>query len=183
MLISSIKYNSYNRNQTNKRNVLTLQNVNFFGAKKLQPIDTNAFKTDGAKILYAKIKRYLQIIGNAGSVKDIPLTKYGDVFLSIDKGIDKTKINIAAKNDISLVKANFNKDGQMIVGDMGEFHFERTNKNKRTLATSYGTYKPHGYNDKEWGMPDSLLRLAGCEDNPIFEVFLELTRLYTSIFK
>lgn len=183
MLISSIKLNSYNNNQINNKNTFKPQYTNFLGLKKLQPIDTNAFKTDGAMILYAKIKRYLQIIGNAGSVKDVPLTKYDDVFLSINKGIDKTKIKLTTKNDTPLIKANFDKDGQMIVGDMGEFHFERTNKNKRTLATPYGTYKPHGYNDKEWGLSDNLLRFEECKDNPIFELFLELTRLYTSIFK
>ena len=159
MLISSIKLNSYNNNQINNKNTSKPQYTNFLGLKKLQPIDTNAFK------------------------KDVPLTKYDDVFLSINKGIDKTKIKLTTKNDTPLIKANFDKDGQMIVGDMGEFHFERTNKNKRTLATPYGTYKPHGYNDKEWGLSDNLLRFEECKDNPIFELFLELTRLYTSIFK
>lgn len=178
MQILSIN-NSYNKFQLKTK----FKSPNFKGTKQmLQPLNTDSFKTEGAKVLCAKIRKYLQILGKSGSVKDVPFSKCDDAFLSID-GIDKTNIKITTKGDKPLIKANFNKDGQMMIGDMGYFHFERTNRNKRTLATPYGTYKPHGYNDKEWGLSDNLLRLEEYEDNPIFEVFLELTRLYTSIFK
>ena len=188
MFISRINYNSYRSNNVQART--KTQSVNFQGAKNLQPIDINSFKKDGTKLLYGKIKKYLQIIGNIGKIENITLNKSEGIYLSINKNIDKTNILIKNENNQNLMNANFNKDGQMIVGDLGGFHFERTGKNKRTLQTPRATYSPHGYDDREFG--SSALDIMVCtpadEKNyapyrSLYELFIEFTRLHTSIFK
>ena len=188
MLISPINYNSY-RSYKIQPNIKT-QAVNFQGIKNLQAIDINSFKNDGTKLLYGKIKKYLQIIGNIGKVENVPLNKSDGIFLSINKNTDKTNILIKNEYDQNLMNANFNKDGQMTVGDLEEFHFERTGKNKRTIQTPYATLKPHGYDDREFG--SSALKIIAYTSPEkdayyprlsLYELFMEFARLHTSIFK
>lgn len=201
MLISPVNCNSYRGNKTQHK--IKAQAVNFQGAKNLQAIDINSFKDDGAKLLYGKIKKYLQIIGNSGKVENVPLNKSGDMFLSINKNINsvnKTKILIKNKNNECLMNANFNKDGQMTVGDFADIHFERTDRNKRTMYCSekrkITTYyesrflSPHGYDDREFGFlssekSDYITPSAknGSSKASLFELFIEFARLHTSIFK
>ena len=90
MLISPVNYNVY-RNNKIQSNIKT-QTVNFQGQKNLQAVDLNSFKNDGTKLLYGKIKKYLQIIGDIGKIENVPLNKADETFLSIYKNIDKTKI-------------------------------------------------------------------------------------------
>ena len=179
MLISPINYNSYHSNKI-QPNIKT-QTVNFQGHKNLQAINLNSLKNDSTKLLYGKIKKYLQIIGDIGKVENVSLNKAGNTFLSINKNIDKTKILIKTNNDKFLMNLNFNKDGQMTLGDFDDFHFERTNRNHRTLRTSQTTLTPHGYDDKEFGLTD--LDTISYTNNPLFELFMELARLHVSIFK
>lgn len=179
MLISPVNYNVY-RNNKIQSNVKT-QTVNFQGQKNLQAVDLNSFKNDGTKLLYGKIKKYLQIIGDIGKIENVPLNKTNDAFLSIDKNIDKTNILIKTNNDKNLMNMIFNKDGQMTIGDFNTFHFERTGKNRRTLRTSQATLTPHGYDDREFGL--TKIDTMGYKKNPLFELFMEFARLHVSIFK
>ena len=179
MHISPIN-NSYSKLQS-KTN---FQTTSFKGTKQiLQPINPKELKSDGAKLLYAKIQKYLKLIGKVGCVKDVPLSKYDDSFLSINKSVDKTNIKVTTKRNMNFIDAIFNKDGQMTVGDIGCFHFERSKKNKRIIKTPLGNYTPHGYDDRKWGLVDDGSIDNSSKDNPLLELFLEFARLHTLIFK
>lgn len=179
MLISPVNYNVYRSNKI-QSNIKT-QTVNFQGQKILQAVDLNSFKNDGTKLLYGKIKKYLQIIGDIGKIENVPLNKADETFLSIYKNIDKTKILVKTDNDNVLMNMNFNKDGQMTIGDFDAFHFERTGRNHRTLRTSRMTLTPHGYDDREFGLTE--IDKIGYSNDPLFELFMEFARLHVSIFK
>lgn len=181
MLISPI--NCTIPHSVQKKTISMPQAINFQASKHLQPINPSSFKNDSTRILYTKIKKYLQLLGSIGKIKDIPLSKSGDIFLSINKDIDKTNIRVTTNNCKNFIDANFNKDGQMTIGDIGNFHFERSNKNKRIIQTPYGDYTPHGYDDRKWGLTDDGSIEYVSKDDPLLEIFLEFARLYTSIFK
>ena len=181
MLISPLNRMTYNYNQT--KTISKPKTINFLAAKHLQPIDPNSFKSNDTKTIYEKIKKYLRIIGNSGKVENVPLNKTDDIFLSIKKDTDRTNMHISTSDPQRFIDATFNKDGQMTLGDAACLHFERSGKNKRIIRSPYGDYTPQGIDDRRWGVSDVGVVTNNYLKDPLFELFLEFARLYTSIYK
>lgn len=201
MQITPISYNTYNLNQMKSRNISNVSKVNFYGVKqKLIPVNTDSFKTETAKKIYAKIQKYLQLVGREGSIKNVKIinentTNYeSDILLSINKTLNNSKLRLSQKyngdsSDITLLEANFNKDGQMILGDLPSenLHFERTNPNIRRITDNEYTYLPIGKSDKDWDANGKRIKnivpVMDYADDGAYEIFMELARLNTSILK
>lgn len=69
-----------------------------------------------------------------------------------------------------------------------QLFFSRTDRNVRKILDPYTVYYPSGGSDKEWGVYATKIigspsRLKESADDGTFEIFMELTRLYTSIYQ
>lgn len=196
MQIIPVGYRAYNSNQMKSKNV---SSVNFNGVnQKLIPVNVDSFKTETAQKMYSKIQKYFQLIGREGSMKNIKIMDgdiacyESDVILSINKTIDKSKIRLAKKcydneDGITILEATFNKDGQMVLGELpsATLHFERTKPNVRRMRDDSFTYLPMRQNDKEWSAngrkPHGIFYFK--DDSDAYDIFIELGRLNTSILK
>ena len=178
MQVQRVQNNYINKpvNYDRKQNISNMQNISFQGGKQqLIAIAGDSFKSESAKKLYSKIKRYFQLIGKSGSIKDTKLlhekthyfsTKYpymidaeADVCLSINKGEKNSKIKLyhkytdSSKNDDLILEATLDRNGQMVNGQFlpESLFFERSNRNLRRIYSDFGkTYFPVGENDREW---------------------------------
>ena len=195
-------YNTYNLNQIKSRNTSNLSQVNFTGTvQRLIPADTNSFETETAKKIYSQIQKYLKVIKTEGVIRNIKILDAqelqlpSDVFLSIDKKAQDCKLILSQKSNcsndfVSLLEAKFNEHGQMITGSFPgrQLSFSRTSRNVRRILDPYTTHRPYGGNDKEWGayavkMIGSSRPLMESANDGAYEIFMELSRLYTSIYK
>lgn len=201
MQINPISYSCSNSNKIKSKNV---SEVNFLGAKqKLISVNTDSFRTKEAKKIYDKIQGYLKLL-KEGSIKNVKILhenrngkecyvlRESDILLSINRSSDNFKLRLSKKyNDHSestLLEANFDKNGQMFSGYDFErqLHFERTNSNLRRMSSMGNTYLPVGQNDKEWqsnGSTINTIPLIDCVSDGVYEIFIELARLHTSILK
>lgn len=197
MQITPVSFNYNNYNQMKLSNV---SSINFQGLpQKLIPVDSNSFSTEFAPKLYSKMKKYFHVIGSEGSIKNVKIlngnyeTYEPDVFLSINKNPNKSKIRLSlkynGKGDFTLLDAIFNKDGQMVLGELPDdsLHFERSNRNIRRLVHNNCTYLPVGKSDKDWDANGRRIRsnlpIDNCVKDGAYEIFMELARLNTSILK
>lgn len=201
MQITPICYRAYNLNQPSTKNVST---INFNGAKsKFIPVNTDSFNSETAKKLYSQIQKYIQIIGREGNIKNVKIMNENtnsvlpyksDVLLSIDRTADNLKLKLSQKfkgdtSDFTILEANFDKNGQMISGFLPDksLKFERTNRNIRRINDNESTFMPVGGNDKDWNVYgkriDNITYLKNSVENGVYEIFMELSRLNTSILK
>ena len=142
------------------------------GSQKLIPISLDTFKRDSAKTLYSKIRQYVNLIGQNGTIdkefrimsekSSIPdsnyfLNKDADVFMTIkradkDLHINLTRRTVDKSNNMVLLEATLNKDGQMINGRYPLHHltFERYGANVRRMKKYGEQYLPIAENDREW---------------------------------
>lgn len=203
MRINPISYSYNNLNKIKSKNA---SEVNFHGAKqKLISVNTDSFRTENAKKIYSKIQKYLKLLNKEGSIKNVKILhenrngkelyvlRESDILLSINRSPDNFKLKLSQKYDdysheSTLLEANFDKNGQMFLGDYFEtqLHFERTNSNIRRMTSQGETYFPVGQNDKEWRSNVRTIgttSLIDCASDGVYEIFLELARLYTSILK
>lgn len=184
--------------------------VNFNGGKQsLVAISTNDFKTNTAKKLYSAIHKFFQIVGDSGNIEEVKIlsenlefyNKYKtekfttnvDTLMSIQKNVDKAILKLyrqyPSKKKHCVFEAEFDKDGKMVQGQYNIAHlkFERGNDNIRRIKLGDTTLLPHGYNDREWGLdPRILPALHRSGDNStrgMYEIFIELARLYTTMYK
>ncbi len=158
-------------------------------------------KTESGQKIYGKIQKYLRLIGREGKVNDASILNDGasTMKLSIDRNARKTVLSLNVLNADSNSKTNllnalFNENGQMINANLngGKLHFERKGKNIRKIEEQTGavvrSYRPVGTNDKNWDCHGKNLQLNINNENidllnGISEIFFELARLSTSIFK
>lgn len=213
MKIAPVTFRVCNYNQTEPKNSFGFSKVNFQAVKpELIPVLTDSFKTETAKKLYTKIQKFLKLIGDSGSIKDVKiLSEEGiyynhrinnefyskaDIFLSINKNIDTSNLYLLQKypenpKGVILLDATFNKAGQMVKGYFPPeyLYFERNcakgaNVRRMGYCNSDSKLLPIGGNDREWHgwLPNRVLN----HDNSTagaYEIFIEFARLYTSIFK
>jgi hypothetical protein len=84
--------------------------------------------------------------------------------------------------------ADLNKDGQMVCGEYSmhsNLKFVRDGNNVRRMNSSGDrALLPHGDNDKEWGLsPEVTPDKEEYSSYGLFEIFIELARLHTSLYK
>ena len=171
---------SYPNQRAQQKSVGTTS-VNFQGCRQLVAITEDSFERNSAKKMYYKIRQYLKLIGDSGSVKDTKIYKehgkyYNQrtgekfesdafVLMSMKKEKDITHLNLRRKysdtsKGIILLDAQFNKDGQMVKGKFppDDLFFERQKSNLRRLSGSEtSNFIPVGSNDKEWSHISGLL--------------------------
>ena len=190
MQITPIGFNTRNYNRINTKS--NTSSVSFEGY--LKSVNIDSFKTETAKKIFAKTKKYLQLIGNEGTFKNQKiLSKVGlaeeDVYLSVDKTALSTKIRLSGSKDSTLLEAYFNEKGQMIIGNHfnNDLYFERSGKNIRRIKNNGYTYMPVGNSDKDWDCFGKKLdtHIFRGEDPSYaaYEIFMELAKLKTSIFR
>ena len=208
--------NNYNNNFnksvdfSRKQNLSNISDISFQGGQQqLTAISADAFKTESAKKLYAKIQRYFQLIGKVGNIKDVKLfhektqhhsPRYpfiidteSDVFLSINRGSKNSRMKLSRKYtdnkkpDEAILDVTLDKNGQMVNGYLTErsLFFERSNRNLRRIHSDFEkTYLPVGGNDREWnylGDRISLDQVSDYSNQGAFEIFLELARLQMAL--
>ena len=184
--------------------------VNFNGGKQsLVAIATDDFKTNTAKKLYSAIHKFFQKVGDSGNIEEVKIlsenlefyNKYKkekfttnvDTLMTIQKNVDKAILKLyrqyPSKKKHCVFEAEFDKDGKMVQGQYNIAHlkFERGKDNIRRIQFGDTTLLPHGYDDREWGLdPRILPALHRCGDNStrgMYEMFIELARLYTTLYK
>ena len=121
-----------------------------------------------------------------------------DIFMSISKNKEAANLSLSRKYKDSvkeafvIFNADFNKDGQMIYGKFPSegLRFERNINNVRRIYRDKKIYLPQSGNDKAWEHAGRELlagdyRVFANDDSTkgAFEIFLELARLFTSIYK
>lgn len=194
-----------------------IHNINFkAGKSQLIPVEINSFKTETAKKLYLKIRKYFLLIGDNGSIKNanimhfvVPDEKLNyfsrkisgtDTLLSINRKSDVSTMHIVQKYpnsfipDTTIMYATFDKNAQMISGQFlsGGLSFERSKGNIRRMqrGPNRNIYMPVGGNDREWDFGGYRIPSTNStilmDDDPfsgMFEIFIELARLKTSLLK
>lgn len=210
MQITPISCNGYYQNKTVSKNTSGVSNVFFSGTKqRLIAVATEDFKTETAKKLYSSIHSILQKVGDSGNINDVKIfnenlefynkktsqkfTTNVDTLLSIKKDSDKAILQLLrqypSKFKHCVFEAELDKDGQMVNGTylLGHLKFERKNDNIRRMKIGEITLLPHGDNDRDWGISPAILPvLQGYDDNStrgMYEIFIELARLYTTLYK
>lgn len=210
MQVNVINGYNYLKNNVNQATAGKYHAVNFSGGKQqLVAVAKEDFKTENAKKLYSTIQNWFKRIGNSGNINDVKIISEKlefydtktmtrsltdvDTLMSIRKDLNNAHLKlyrVYPGNDKSCVlSADFDKDGQMVKGNysISNLKFERTNQNTRRLSYGgyYGrTFLPHGDNDREWGLPAELTPgLAENSTSGLFEIFIELARLHTTLYK
>ena len=196
MQISPVNFSSY-KQSVNKEHSKNL-NVNFKQSCPLTKI--GELKTESGQKIYSRIQKYLRLIGCEGMVNNVTLIKDNEtsIILTIDKKAKKTKLiieeNNGSNNTLNTFNALFDEQGRMINAELnnGNIMFERYGNNVRRLKKREGgifrLYLPVGGYDKLWEYSGKSLRLdtdmvKGRYTSGMSEIFLELTRLGTSLFK
>lgn len=212
MQIVPVSYSNYYSNQNRVRTAATPVNFQG-GKLGFIPVATETFKTDAAKKMYPKIRRIFQMIGNSGSVKDAKIlnepTHYyspekhkfvdstADVVLSISKNSGVTNMTLSRKHpdpkqSTLMLNAFFDNNGQMTKGIMPQecMTFERKGTNIRRIYCNGSLYLPDGKNEKNWihagGHLTPAERISDSGNNSrsgVYEMFMELARLRTSVLK
>ena len=173
---NSNKYENNNliNNQKPLKNTSDIVNINFQGGQKLIPITKDSLKKKTAQKLYYEIKKYIKLIGENGSVKDVKLpglsekaianvSQYdyfsndADIFLTINRNDKNTSIQVTRKfvghsKGIVLLNAAFDKNGQMIQGSfpLENISFVRQKPNIRRMIQRGQQFSPIDGNDREW---------------------------------
>ena len=121
-----------------------------------------------------------------------------DIYMSINKNREATNICLnrkykdTSKSGFIIFNADFDKDGQMIYGKFPPegLRFERYGDNVRRIYRDKKIYLPIKGNDKAWEHTGRELFAGDCRafatddsTHGAIELFLELARLRTSIFK
>lgn len=121
-----------------------------------------------------------------------------DVFMSITRNNQAANLNLSRKYKNStrepfiLFNADFDKNGQMVNAKfpLEGLRFERTGNNVRRIYRDKRIYMPVSGNDKAWEHNGRELlagdyRVYANDDSTkgAFEIFMELARLFTSIYK
>ena len=197
-------------NKTKLSNNSNISAVSFSGVKRpLIAINAEDFKTETAKKLFKSIRTYCQPVKNGGSISDIKIlnenlkfynhntieefTTSVDTLMTIkndgEKGLLRLSRMYPNKVKQCILEAHLDKNGQMVRGTYkyGNMQFERDKNNVRRLKINNKTRLPHGENDREWGVTtDNLPIFQQFNDNSsrgMLEIFIELARLYTTLFK
>ena len=152
-------------------------------------------KIENVKILsetsnyYTQETRYLQSFASGS-----------DVFLSINKSKDNAALTLSRQFSINnqtsdkqlLFNATFDKDGQMVEATfpIEGLRFNRWGNNRRHITRDDEIFTPINGNDKAWNYYGKRLAsnsyIVHAKDNSTcgaFEIFLELARLKTSLYR
>jgi len=210
MKVNQISHNEFNINKSRFENASNVSAVNFYGIKQpLTAIAVEDFKTESAKKLFARIHKYCQLAKNGGDMKDIKIlseelkfynrktmekfTTTVDTLMSIRSDSDKALLKLyrmyPSKDKHCILEAQLDEHGQMVRGfyQYGHLQFERNKDNVRRIRSDERTLLPHGDNDREWGLTIEILPILHQDsDNSsrgTFEIFIELARLYTTLYK
>ena len=210
MQITPISCKVYHQNKTTQKNTSGVPNLAFSGAKQqLIAVATEDFRTETAKKLYSSIHNLFQNIGNAGNINDVKIlsenlefynkkirqkfTTNVDTLLSIKKSPNTAVLQLfrqyPSKFKHCVFEAELDKDGQMVNGSyqIGNLKFERKNYNIRRMQVGERTLLPHGDNDREWNITSEILpalqRYGDNSTRGMYEIFIELARLYTTLYK
>lgn len=119
-----------------------------------------------------------------------------DTMLAIQKDPKKATLRLYRRypnnKQHCVLEAQLDENGQMINGryQFGHLRFERTNGNSNNLRRMFcddHPMLPHGDNDREWGITAEILpvlhRYGDNSTRGMYEIFLELARLHTSLYK
>ena len=182
MQVLPVKFNT-NYNPKVTKNAALNPTVSFQADPRLiKAINKNSLKEDSTKKLYEKIQKYIEIIGKEGKVENVPVDKENG-FFSIYKKENNFELHVKDKQYNVLMNASFDKDGQMIEGDLhSNLFFHRLHKNIRVITDGFKVYHPCGYDDTVWRNGGKRIELNGLY-NDVANLFLELARLHTSILK
>ncbi len=210
MQIRPVNCNDSYLNNNKQKAISNVSALKFSGIRQpLIAIATEDLKTETAKKLFTRIHKYCQMTKNGGNISDIKILnenlkfynryRFEDFTTSVDtlmsikndseKGVLRLYRMYPNKAKQCVFEAQLDKNGQMVRGmyKYGNLQFERNKDNVRRLKVNNNQRLPHGDNDREWGLTTEILPIyQQYEDDStrgMLEIFIELARLYTSVYK
>ena len=211
MQIQPINYVKYNSDKIMQKNPSFADKVSFSGGKQqLEAVVTDNFKTETAKKLFTTMQKYYKMLSGGGRINEVKILSENlefynyktnekfssvvDTLMSIQKNPQLTIIRLYRmypnKFKHCIFDAVFDSDGQMTEGEykIPKIKFERKNGNIRRMEYLSGSILPYGDNDREWvGLSAECLpiyqRYGDNSTRGMYEIFIELARLYTTLNK
>lgn len=206
--VSSKKFtNVENRHNVSKIHNINFQ----ANAQRLTALSADSFKSESAKLIFLKVQKYYKLLGEYGNIKDVKILHEklhslssrqpcennveADLCLEISKMERNSNLKLyhqyinSKKKNVVVLDATFNKNGQMINGAFlpaENLLFERSNNNARQMYSNFhkAFYSPNRNRGKDWLYLGSALssdKLIEESEKGVFEIFLELAKLRTSI--